>query len=194
MLGDVEVNHMAALVAQHDEHVKNPKRDGGDGEEVDAGEFGSLITEECPPALRRWPSVPDQVLGHRGLGDLDTQHQEFPMHARRVKEGIVLRNATAEISHILRDRPSAAAARSGSPRLVQPETSTVPAHQRIRVEYSQCVDAAGPQPVEPHPEETPSLAEVKSPLVPVGDHRQLLSRRQDLKMETSAASEQASQG
>ncbi len=56
MLGDVLVNHMVALAAQHDEDVKNPKRDGGDGEEVDAGKPRSLITEECPPTLRRWPS------------------------------------------------------------------------------------------------------------------------------------------
>ena len=64
MFGDVEVNHMAALVAQYDEHVKNPKRDGGDGEEVDAGESGGLITEECQPTLRRRLSLADYVIGH----------------------------------------------------------------------------------------------------------------------------------
>ncbi len=72
VFGGVAVDDLATLVAQHDEHVKNPKRDGGDGEEVDAGESRSLITEKCPPALKRWPSVPDHVPGHRGLGDLDT--------------------------------------------------------------------------------------------------------------------------
>ncbi len=43
-------------------------------------------------------------------------------------------------------------------------------------------------------EVTLSLAEAKSPPVPVGDHRQLLPRRQDLKMETGAALEQAGKG
>ena len=188
------MNHLAAFVAQHDEHVKNPKSDGGDGEEVDAGESGSLFAEECPPALRWWPSLPDHVLGNRGLGDLYSKHQEFSMHARRTPERIVLRNATDEVTHILGDRQSATAARSGSPRPIKPETSTVPAHQRIGFEYSQCVNAAGPKTVEPHPEKTFSLAEVISSLVPVGDHRQLLPQRQYFEMEKSAPSEWASQG
>ncbi len=147
VLGDVEMDHLAPLKAQHDEHVQNPKRDGGDGEEVDAGESRSLITEECPPTLRRWASVSDHVLGHRRLRNLDTQHAKLAVHAGRSPEGIFLRNTTDEVSDILRDRRSPTAPRSGSPRPVQPETAAVPAHQRIGFEDSQCVDTAGPKTV-----------------------------------------------
>ena len=101
------------------------------------------------------------------------------MHARRAPEVTVLRNTTVEGALPLRDRPSAAAARSGSPRPVPPETSTVPAQQGIGAEDSQGVETVRPQPVVPNPEEALFPAETEPSAVPMGNHGQLLPQRQD---------------
>ncbi len=93
VLGDVEMHHPTPLESQHDEDVKNSKRDGGDNEQIDASEGRSLILQKRPPTLGRWTSPADHVPGHRGQGDLDSQHEQFPMHPRRAPERILQRDA-----------------------------------------------------------------------------------------------------
>lgn len=90
VLGDMEMNHPAPLKAQHNEHVENPKRHRRDSEQVDASETGSLISEERLSDLIRWSSTTNHELGHRCLRNPDSQHRQFPMHARCAPAGVVL--------------------------------------------------------------------------------------------------------
>jgi len=70
----------------------------------------------------------------------------------------------------------------------------VPADQRVRLEDGNSGEAAGPDPIQPNPEEALVKAGSQPFVVPCGDHRQLLTKRQDLQMEEGPATEQARQG
>ena len=70
----------------------------------------------------------------------------------------------------------------------------MPADQGVRLEDSKSGEAAGPDPVQPNPEEALEKAGSEPFVVPRGGHRQLLTKRQDLQMEEGAATEHASQG
>jgi hypothetical protein len=89
VFGDVEVDNLAAFVSQHEEHVENTKGGCGDCEEVDGHEILGMIVEECPPGLGRWLSVPDHVVGDRGLSHLDAEHLQLPVYTRRTPQGIL---------------------------------------------------------------------------------------------------------
>ncbi len=88
VFGDVEVNHLPTLVAQHDEHVQDSKSDRWYSEKVDATQVFGMIVEERPPVLGRWFTVADHVFGDSGLGDLDAQHAKLAVHARRTPEWV----------------------------------------------------------------------------------------------------------
>ena len=81
---------------QHQEHVEDPKGRCVDGEKVDGHEILGMIVEERPPSLGRWLSMSDHVFGDRGLSDLDAEHLELPVHARRAPEGIFSREPANE--------------------------------------------------------------------------------------------------
>ena len=70
----------------------------------------------------------------------------------------------------------------------------MPAEQGVRLEDGNSGEAPGPDPVQPNPEEALVKAGSEPFVVPRGDHRQLLTKGQDLQMEEGAATEQASQG
>ena len=104
MLRDVEMNHMAALVAQHDEHVKNSKCDSWYSEEVDAYQAFGMIVEERPPVLGRWFTVADHVFGDSGLGDLDAQQAKLTVHTRRTPERVFPGEPANEATHLQGNR------------------------------------------------------------------------------------------
>jgi len=51
MGGDVEVNHLAPFMAQHDECIEQSKGSGRDDEQIDRGETVRMVGEEGPPGL-----------------------------------------------------------------------------------------------------------------------------------------------
>jgi hypothetical protein len=69
----------------------------------------------------------------------------------------------------------------------------MPTHQSVRLEDGESLQTTGPDPVEPDPKQAFALAETQL-AVCAGDHRQLLSEREDLQVEDGPASEQTSQG
>ena len=89
VLGNIEVNNLAALVPQHEEDVEDPKRCGGHGEEIDRSKLRDMVIEERSPCLGRRLAVTDHVLGDRRLGDDDAKHLEFAVYARRAPERIL---------------------------------------------------------------------------------------------------------
>ncbi len=54
----VEVDDLAPMVKQHDEHEEDTERRAGHNEEVDGNQVGNVIGEEGPPRLGGWPSLP----------------------------------------------------------------------------------------------------------------------------------------
>ena len=59
-----------------------------------------MIVEAGPPSLGWRLSVPNHVLGDRGLSNLDAEHLQLPVHARRTPEGIVPGEAANQRLHL----------------------------------------------------------------------------------------------
>src|SRR5260370_38025636 len=73
-----------SLAVPHDQHsIEQAKRDCRHDEHIHRSDPISVIAEECPPALGRRVSLPDHVLGHTGLSDIDAELEEFSMDPRR---------------------------------------------------------------------------------------------------------------
>ncbi len=71
----------------------------------------------------------------------------------------------------------------------------MPTYQGVRLDDGKCLQTAGPDTVEPDPEQAFAPAEMQLAVFAfVGDHRQLLSECEDLQVEDGSASEQAGQG
>jgi len=69
----------------------------------------------------------------------------------------------------------------------------MPTNQGIRLEDGECLQTAGPEPIEPDPEQAFATAETQLAVF-MDDHCQLLPEREDLQMDDGPPSEQASQG
>ena len=154
-----------------------------------------MIVEECSPVLGRWLVVAEHVLRDRGLRDDDSDHLKFPVYMSSAPERILARELADKAADLRGSRgPACAPTASRFPRPVSAEALLVPAEQRVRLEHSNRGETAGPEPVQPNPEEALVTAGSEPFVVPGGDHCQLLTKRQDLQMEEAATTEQASQG
>jgi hypothetical protein len=67
----------SAVVREGDEDEQDLEEHRGHGEEVQGDEASEVVVEERAPRLRRRRSTADQVLGDRGLGDLEAELLEF---------------------------------------------------------------------------------------------------------------------
>ena len=173
MLGDVEVDNIASLVSQHEEGVEDPKRCRRHGEEIDGGELPHMIVEECSPVLGRWLVVAEHVLRDRGLRDDDSDHLKFPVYMSSAPERILARELADKAADLRGSRgPACAPTASRFPRPVSAEALLVPAEQRVRLEDSNRGETAGPEPVQPNPEEALVTAGSEPFVVPGGDHCQ----------------------
>jgi hypothetical protein len=152
VFGDVVVDDLAAFVSQHQQHVEDPKGGCGDGEKVNGHEVLGMIVEECPPGLGWRLSVPDHVLGDRGLRDRDAKHLQLPVHTRRTPQGILPGQAANQSAHLRRHRWSAARGSLRLPCPIEPKSPPMPTHQGVRLEHGERLHTAGPDPVEPDPE------------------------------------------
>lgn len=61
------------IVAQDDQHEKDPKGCGWNREEIKCNDVLAMVLEKRPPRLRRWSMLPDHVLRDRCLGDVNTE-------------------------------------------------------------------------------------------------------------------------
>ncbi len=138
--------------------------------------------------------MPDHVLRDSGLGDIDAEHLEFPVHARCAPEGILLREPTNEGAGLRGDRGLPTTASVQLPGPVQPKALAVPAYQGVRVEDGECLETARPEAVEPDPEEALAATETEPFAASGSDHCQLLTQSEDLQVKDGTAPEQAGQG
>jgi len=66
--GDIEVNHLPAIVPENDEAVEHTKRCGRHGKEVDGRQVWDVVIQKRPPILRwRFPGA-YQILGDSSFG------------------------------------------------------------------------------------------------------------------------------
>lgn len=73
------------------------------------------------------------------------------------------------------------------------EALAVPTHQGVGLEDMQCLNTAGPNAVQPNPEQALAPTETEPFTVSLSDHAKLLAKREDFQVEQRAASEEAGQ-
>jgi hypothetical protein len=100
MVGDVEVDELAAVVAKDDEDEQQTEGEGGDHEEVNRDEFSEVHGEKDAPRGRgpRCSSV--HVLGDGEFSDLVTEQGEFHRDAPPAPGGILPRHASDEAADL----------------------------------------------------------------------------------------------
>ena len=85
MAGDVEVQDTPAFVADDKETVEDAQGDRGHGEEVHGRNRFPVIRKKRAPALG-WLGIsrnPLHPAGDSSLGDIESQHEQFAVNARR---------------------------------------------------------------------------------------------------------------
>ena len=71
----------------HDEKRKQTlERQRWNHAEIDRRDGFRLVVQERPPSLRWRPSAPDHIFGDRRLSDLEPEHEQFTMDARRAPQ------------------------------------------------------------------------------------------------------------
>ena len=87
-VGDVDVDDASPVVRQDDEDEQDLEQHRGHGEEVHGDEAPDVVGEERAPGLRWGRSTADQVLGDRGLGDLEAELLELAVNPGRAPQGV----------------------------------------------------------------------------------------------------------
>jgi len=80
---DIKAHNLLAVVGQNDHNIEQPKRRGHHNEHIDRGDAGGLIAQKATPGRRRRPSPSHQILGNRGLADLDTELEQLAVDPGR---------------------------------------------------------------------------------------------------------------
>ena len=124
----------------------------------------------------------DHVLCDCRLGDVDAEQLKFAVNARCTPANVVSRHRPDKIAHLRCDGWAPAHPATGLPGPVQSKALAVPAHQGIRFEDLQCLQATGPQVVQPDPEQPLIAAKPESLAWCLVHHRQLLAKRQDFEV------------
>ncbi len=75
--GHIEVQNAAAVMGQHQKHVKDLETNGGHGEEVDGDHLLGVILQECAPGLRRRLAARHHILADAALTDIDAKLEQL---------------------------------------------------------------------------------------------------------------------
>ena len=102
---DVEMQDTPVVVADDEKAVEYTECDGRDREEVHCRNQFPVITQEGEPAfgllgISRGSAHP---AGDRSFTDIETQHQEFAMNARRAPGWVLRHHPEDQISDFFRD-------------------------------------------------------------------------------------------
>jgi hypothetical protein len=93
--------------AQNDKTVEDLETNCWQHEEVDRRDTVGMILEKRPPALRGWPEAAAHIPRDRRLGDLEAEHQQLTMNARRAPEQVFFAHSSDQIAQFSREPGSA---------------------------------------------------------------------------------------
>jgi hypothetical protein len=148
-IGDVEVHDAAALVLE--EHVQDAKRGCGNDKEVDGNEIMGVIPEKRTPGLRRRLSPTRHVPRHRGLCDVEAEHEQLTVNTWRSPRRVLAGDSTDERPDLRIDRRTSASM-SALPCPVELEALAMPADHGLWLHDDQGVVSVWPQAAERDPE------------------------------------------
>jgi hypothetical protein len=177
-------------VFDHEEAVKHPEGQGGNGEEVKRNCYFTMIPQKRKPMFRGivMAVYAPQISRHRSLGYNEAQFLKFPVNARRSPRGVLGRHAFDQIAQFLAD-PWPTAAAAGTPPPEETKAGTVPANYRFRFHDDENIAPAGPE----CPEE-PVQAMKRWPGPFSFENRNLLAKGEHLKSGIASAAENTRNG
>ncbi len=112
------------------------------------------------------------------------------MNSRRAPAHIVSGHGADELTNFSGDPRSTVAAPSRLPGPIQSKSLSVPSDQCIRLENYKCLETAGPDTVEPDPEEALTPSKPDPFALPVVQDRQLLAESEDFEVQNCPATDQ----
>lgn len=174
VLGYVEVDDLASQMSDNNETVEHAERRRDDREEVNPNHFVRVVLEEGSPG-RGWRLArADQVLLHRGLGHIISQHSQFVPDPRCAPGRVVPGHGSNEVADLgVGLRPARGA--TGFPAPVPAESPAVPANNCLRLDDYEGGAPAGPDPAQAGPE--PAVGGLDpGPLGLALQYRELLSQ------------------
>src|SRR2546428_422931 len=81
VVGDVDVNELPAIVAEHDEREEQAESEGGNDKEIDPDNLPEMRLQEGAPGGRGARRCAAHVLGDRQFGDVIAKEVEFGLDA-----------------------------------------------------------------------------------------------------------------
>ena len=135
MLGDIEVDDAAAVVADDEETVEHVEGERRHGEEAHRSDSLAVIAQKGQPTLAglRMSGRSPHPAGDGGLRHVETEHQKFAVDARRAPGRILDNHAEDQLVDLFGDSPATADSfsRLAEHRPVQPEPTPVPPSHRF---------------------------------------------------------------
>jgi hypothetical protein len=137
MSSDIEVEDAATVMSQHREHVDDLEPNRRNREKVDRHQCLDVVSEECPPGLRRRLAEPDHVLTDAGLADVDAEFLELTVNARRPPQRVFTAHRPNQLANVFRNARAAALALTDLPPPEKPKALPVPGDDGFRLNDDQ---------------------------------------------------------
>ena len=144
MIRDVEVEELAAGMAEDDEGEEQAEGEGGDEEEVDGDDVTSMGSQKHAPGWG-WPRrCAVHVLGDGQLGNLVTKQRELRPNAPAAPGGVLAGHALDQVAKLGVECRAADRVGPGLPLPVEPEALAVPGEDGGRLHDEETGPPTGP--------------------------------------------------
>jgi hypothetical protein len=196
MIRHVEVKNLATIVTDHKESIKQAEPDRWNRKEIHRGDDFPMIAKKGQPEfcsfwVSRHPLHPS---GDRSLGNIETQHEKFPVNARRSPGRILRDHPEDQFPHLLRNlSPSNRPWHSGNSLPIQPEASPMPSDHRFRGDHAKYLLPLGPEPSHQDPEQLFEYCESWPGMLPF-QCRKLLTENEVFNQKALTCVEEAKNG
>src|SRR6516164_6688858 len=124
-----------------------------------------MVIEKGAPSLRRWLAGAHHVLGNRGLGQHESQFEEFSMDPRRSPKGIGQAHVSNELPSLFRQFRPARLSMAVLPATVQPESLAMPSDHGLRFDDDECRAPTRPKTQKPRLEEPVRRPQANPPML-----------------------------
>jgi hypothetical protein len=151
-VGDVDLDDTSP-VRQDDEDEQDLEQYRGHGEEVHGDEAPNVVGEERTPRPRWRRSTADQVLGDRGLRDLEAELLELAVDPGCAPQGVGASHVSDERADVRRDGGVAGPRPAALPGPEELEASPLPPDHRGGLDDGDGIVPAGPQAGQQDPEQ-----------------------------------------
>ena len=130
MIRDVEMEELAAVMAEADEDEEQAEGEGGDHEEVDGDDVSGMRGKKSPPRRGGPRRSSVHVLGDREFGDVVAEEGKFRPDASAAPGWIVPSHTVDQVANLGVKLRAAYPVRGGPPAPVELEALAVPGEDR----------------------------------------------------------------